>query len=179
MRPLLLSQAPTRLLNCIRATSNSRRLSASDRVRLLSALLRALRNVLVATADLVWGYMRGVSLRRRVVDTGLAGPGESRVSEAGDTGGGATAAKKAKGKEVDRGPGGGGGKEMAAGVLSMVFEVSGPLASVFDKHLTMAEREPRHAPRSPGLLDKSSNHATAIPTPSPAHRPPLTPRSPR
>lgn len=110
LRPLLLSQAPARLLHLIHSTSTSS-ISANDRVRLLSAALRALRNVLVATADLVWGYMWGVGMQRRVVTTGL---GDSNTL-AGDY------RMKGKGKEVDKVEG---TRGIATDSLAMVFDVS-------------------------------------------------------
>lgn len=73
--------------------------------------------MLVSTADLVWGYMWGVSLQRRPVDTGLIGPG-SEADENGSTRG------KGKGVEKRSTAGGLKGRSMAVDVLTMIFEVS-------------------------------------------------------
>lgn len=39
----------------------------------MAALMRALRNVLVSTADIFWGHMWGVGAEKKVVGTGLVG----------------------------------------------------------------------------------------------------------
>ncbi|KAK4689772.1 armadillo repeat-containing protein 8, partial [Tremellales sp. Uapishka_1] len=69
LRPLLVSATPTHLLNLIRTIVNLP--SNQSLSRLLPPLLRALRNVLVSTADAVWGHMWGVGLEIKVVGTGL------------------------------------------------------------------------------------------------------------
>jgi hypothetical protein len=47
--------------------------SISNTTPVISAL-RALRNILVSTADITWGNMWGVGRERSVVGTGLVGP---------------------------------------------------------------------------------------------------------
>lgn len=74
IRPLLQAGAPAQLLRLIKSLSQppSSAPSASTN-RLLPPLVRALRNVLVTTADLVWGHLWGVGAEKKVVSTGLFG----------------------------------------------------------------------------------------------------------
>ncbi|ORY26906.1 armadillo-type protein, partial [Naematelia encephala] len=67
-RPLLLADTPSCLLDRIHDITST---PFSSAYRLLPALLRALRNVLVSTADLEWGHVWGVGSEREVVGTGL------------------------------------------------------------------------------------------------------------
>lgn len=71
IRPLIIASAPARFLSLIRSVSATHINAPSDKI--LPALLRGLRNILVATADLVWGHMWGVGAERKVVSTGLVG----------------------------------------------------------------------------------------------------------
>jgi hypothetical protein len=72
VRPLLLAQTPAHLLHLVRDLSSAS-LPHAQLHRLLPPVIRALRNILVSTADLVWGHMWGVGAERKVVDTGLVG----------------------------------------------------------------------------------------------------------
>ena len=72
LRPLVLSQAPTTLIELVRAL-NEASISKSQQTKVLSSVLRALRNILVSAADLVWGHQWGVGAERKVVGTGLIG----------------------------------------------------------------------------------------------------------
>ncbi|KAK8846743.1 hypothetical protein IAR55_005830 [Kwoniella newhampshirensis] len=73
LRPLLVANTPSHLLGLISALTLSTSLSDRYVHRLLPQLLRALRNLLVSTADMVWGHMWGVGAERKVVGTGLVG----------------------------------------------------------------------------------------------------------
>lgn len=78
LRPLLAARAPDRILHLIRElysldTGSRSHNHNHNLYRALPPLLRALRNVLVSTADVVWGHMWGVGSERRVVGTGLVG----------------------------------------------------------------------------------------------------------
>jgi hypothetical protein len=72
IRQLLEAKAPEQLLKLIRQLAQA---SSTDNTNLIVSALRALRNVLVSTADMSWGNMWGVGRERRVVGTGLVGPG--------------------------------------------------------------------------------------------------------
>lgn len=74
LRPLLAARVPETILAVIRALppSPEHPLHPGAR-RMLPPLLRALRNVLGATADAVWGHMWGVGGEHKVVGTGLVG----------------------------------------------------------------------------------------------------------
>ncbi|OCF37579.1 hypothetical protein I316_00705 [Kwoniella heveanensis BCC8398] len=77
LRPLLAVSSPSILLHLILSlaadSSTDSTISAKQLDRLLISLLRALRNLLVSTADMVWGHMWGVGAERQVVGTGLIG----------------------------------------------------------------------------------------------------------
>jgi hypothetical protein len=70
IRPILLAGAPARLLDQVRQLVQS---TSSQAPKVLSSVMRALRNVLVSTADLVWGHAYGVEMEKKVVGTGLVG----------------------------------------------------------------------------------------------------------
>lgn len=72
LRPLVLAGAPTTLIDIVRALGQTS-ISKSQETKVLSSVLRALRNILVSAADLVWGYQWGVGPERKVVGTGLIG----------------------------------------------------------------------------------------------------------
>lgn len=72
IRQLLQAKAPEQLLQLIRQLAQG---SSTNNTSLVVSSLRALRNVLIATADMAWGNMWGVGRERRVVGTGLVGPG--------------------------------------------------------------------------------------------------------
>lgn len=72
LRPLVLAQAPTTLIELVRALDQTF-ISKSQQTKVLSSVLRALRNILVSAADLVWGHQWGVGAERKVVGTGLIG----------------------------------------------------------------------------------------------------------
>lgn len=101
IRPLLLSHTPARLLHLIRALLDIS-LPQHQLTRILPPVVRALRNILVSTADLTWGHMWGVGAERKVVGTGLVG-----------------SVPTGKGKEVDNRA----WKGEAQRALSLVFEV--------------------------------------------------------
>ncbi|TXT11159.1 hypothetical protein VHUM_01910 [Vanrija humicola] len=74
LRPLLAARVPDKILAVIRALPPSPGQSLHPGARrMLPPLLRALRNVLGATADAVWGHMWGVGAEQKVVGTGLVG----------------------------------------------------------------------------------------------------------
>ncbi|KAL1409900.1 hypothetical protein Q8F55_003899 [Vanrija albida] len=75
LRPLLAARAPERILAviCALPPSPERHSLHPGARRMLPPLLRALRNVLGATADAVWGHMWGVGAEPKVVGTGLVG----------------------------------------------------------------------------------------------------------
>ena len=70
LRPLLIAQTPQHLLQAIKAIT-SPSFPPPQVSRLLAPLLRALRNLLVSTADLLWGHMWGVGAEKKVVSTGI------------------------------------------------------------------------------------------------------------
>lgn len=67
----------------IASTQSSTTLSSADRLRLLSALLRAFRSLLVAAADELWGSNWGVCSLPVEVDVGLNDPNvqKARIGE--------------------------------------------------------------------------------------------------
>ncbi|WWD22052.1 hypothetical protein CI109_106540 [Kwoniella shandongensis] len=73
LRPLLIAETPSHLLNLISSLTSTDSTPNKYIDRLLPQLLRALRNILVSTADMVWGHMWGVGAERKVVGTGLVG----------------------------------------------------------------------------------------------------------
>ena len=109
IRPLLQAATPNHLLLLIRSISNSASPPTSVN-RLLPALLRALRNLLITTADLVWGHMWGVGAEKKVVSTGLVGEAPSTKES---TGKGKAVAGKGRSWKVE-----------AARALGSCFEVS-------------------------------------------------------
>lgn len=68
LRPLLAEGVPGALLELVRWLPGH-----ATAPRLLPALLRALRNVLGSTAEVLWGHMWGVGAEQKVVGTGLVG----------------------------------------------------------------------------------------------------------
>lgn len=68
----MINSTPAKFISLIRTLSSSPT-SSSSVARLIPPLLRALRNLLVSTADLAWGHMCGVGVERKVVGTGLVG----------------------------------------------------------------------------------------------------------
>lgn len=70
IRPLLLAHTPARLLDQVRCLTKS---TLPQVPRILSTVVRSLRNVLLATIDLIWGHAYGVEMERKVVGTGLVG----------------------------------------------------------------------------------------------------------
>jgi hypothetical protein len=105
LKPLLAVSAPTHLLNLLTSILSSPKQDASH--RLLASALRALRNVLLTTADLVWGHVCGVGAEQKVVDTGLIGDDGVDVGRKG---------KGVMGKST-------GWKANGSKALSLVFEV--------------------------------------------------------
>lgn len=79
LRPLLSNSTAAHLLGLIKSLSNAPLDPRFD--RLIPPLLRALRNLLVSTADLAWGHMWGVGAERKVVGTGLVGEDTLREAE--------------------------------------------------------------------------------------------------
>ncbi|WVQ97812.1 hypothetical protein IAU59_004927 [Kwoniella sp. CBS 9459] len=78
LRPLLAVSSPSILLELItnltiESSPSAFSVPPKQLERLLVSLLRALRNLLVSTADIVWGHMWGVGAERQVVGTGLVG----------------------------------------------------------------------------------------------------------
>ncbi|KAE8540327.1 hypothetical protein D1P53_003272 [Cryptococcus gattii VGV] len=71
LRPIITNNTPARLLHLIHPLVHTQQHRSAQRQ--LTALLRALRNVLVATADMVWGHVWGVGAEKKVVGTGLVG----------------------------------------------------------------------------------------------------------
>lgn len=71
LRPIITNNTPARLLHLIHPLVHTQQHRSTQRQ--LTALLRALRNVLVATADMVWGHVWGVGAEKKVVGTGLVG----------------------------------------------------------------------------------------------------------
>ncbi|WWC87229.1 uncharacterized protein L201_002117 [Kwoniella dendrophila CBS 6074] len=77
LQPLLSSSTPSSLLklitSLIQPSSNIPQIPQKQLDKILPHLLRALRNVLVSTADMVWGHMWGVGAEKKVIGTGLVG----------------------------------------------------------------------------------------------------------
>jgi hypothetical protein len=107
---LLKASTPERLLRLIREITSDPSPKAAN---LISAALRALRNVLISTADEAWGEMWGSRQEKRVVGTGLVGPeeGHVRIAEDGSTGEGSS---KRRSRAV----------QLYEAELGMVFRVS-------------------------------------------------------
>nr|AAV98471.1 BSP2 [Cryptococcus neoformans var. neoformans] len=80
LRPIITNNAPARLLHLIHPLVHTQQHPSVHRQ--LTALLRALRNVLVATADMVWGQVWGVGAEKKVVGTGLVGENVLRETPA-------------------------------------------------------------------------------------------------
>ena len=72
IRQLLEARAAEELLGLVRRLADKSSVSSTN---LVVSALRALRNVLVSTADFTWGNMWGVGRESSVVGTGLVGPG--------------------------------------------------------------------------------------------------------
>ncbi|WWD00304.1 hypothetical protein V866_007215 [Kwoniella sp. B9012] len=119
LQPLLLSSTPSTLLTLIISLTTSSPTHIPERQldRILPHLLRALRNILVSTADMIWGHMWGVGAERKVVGTGLVG--EQEIAD--------TKGKQAVGK---------GWKGEAIKALSLVFEPNNlsTLLSLLETH---------------------------------------------
>lgn len=112
LRALLTNSAPAHLLNSIKSlTSDS--VTSSHISQLIPPLLRALRNLLVSTADLAWGHIWGVGAERKVVSTGLVGEETSSPTET-------------KGKRLPQVKG---WKAETRQALSLIFEVGGDFHS--------------------------------------------------
>ena len=62
-----------RMIKSLTITDTTQNIPPTTRQRLLASLLRAIRNLSVTTADLVWGHMWGVGAEKKVVGTGLVG----------------------------------------------------------------------------------------------------------
>lgn len=105
VKPLIFADAPARLLDLISATKDVPAAS-----RLLPHILRALRNILVATADVTWGHLRGVVVPQKIVKTGLEDADDTSESPV---------PRSPKGKEVV----GRDWKTEARQALGLVFEV--------------------------------------------------------
>ncbi|WRT65023.1 uncharacterized protein IL334_001964 [Kwoniella shivajii] len=77
LKPLLMSSTPSSLLTLVTSLTRPSPETSPDPGRqlekILPHLLRALRNILVSTADMIWGHMWGVGAERKVVGTGLVG----------------------------------------------------------------------------------------------------------
>ncbi|WVR04430.1 hypothetical protein IAU60_001433 [Kwoniella sp. DSM 27419] len=113
LRPLLSTSTTPALMSLITnltGPSGTHTISARQLDRLLPSLLRALRNVLIATADMIWGHMWGVGAERKVVGTGLVGSDAAAEKDAG------------KGKEVAERRGDAAWRREAHVALSIVFE---------------------------------------------------------
>lgn len=77
LAPLIRSDAAARLLDLIR-TIPAAAPGPLTSSKVLPSLTRALRNLLLATADLVWGHIWGVGSETEVVSTGLVGLDEDQ-----------------------------------------------------------------------------------------------------
>lgn len=167
IRPLLAVNAPSALFNLIRHLSSSKTpLPRPTLVRILPSLLKALRNLLVTTADLVWGHMWGVGAEKKVVGTGLVGV-ESGVETIGGKG------KGVVGKVQNW-------REDAIRALGLSFEVS--THDIDDVCVCVCAEA---AASQLELFDESHtvqprdfNHTTDLPTSLPSHRSAFTSRSP-
>ncbi|KAL7423599.1 hypothetical protein Q5752_001180 [Cryptotrichosporon argae] len=77
VKPLVAARTPAHLVRVVHAFSAAQGRQSGAKlpgaVAVLAPVLRALRNVLSQTADLLWGHMRGVGVEQRVVGTGLVG----------------------------------------------------------------------------------------------------------
>jgi hypothetical protein len=71
IRQLLEARAAEELLSLVRRLADR---SSVNSTTLVVSALRALRNILISTADITWGNMWGVGRERSVVGTGLVGP---------------------------------------------------------------------------------------------------------
>jgi len=71
IRQLLEARAAEELLGLVRRLADK---SSVNSTNLVVSALRALRNILISTADITWGNMWGVGRERSVVGTGLVGP---------------------------------------------------------------------------------------------------------
>ncbi|WWC67683.1 uncharacterized protein I206_101595 [Kwoniella pini CBS 10737] len=124
LQPLLLSSTPSALLCLITSLNETSDITVKQLEKILPHLLRALRNILISTADMVWGHMWGVGAERKVIGTGLVGVeimSEKEVS--------------GKGKQV-AGKGAGNWRSQATAALSSIFEAENlvTLLSLLETH---------------------------------------------
>jgi hypothetical protein len=68
LRPLLLAHTPEHLVSLI---TSFKHISYFKIAILVPPVIRAIRNILVSTADAVWGHIWGVGVEKRIVGTGL------------------------------------------------------------------------------------------------------------
>lgn len=83
LRPLMLARAPTIFIKLINTLTQS--LSKAQELKVLPSVMRALRNILVSGADIIWGHQWGVGAERKVVGTGLVGQDVSEGNDKGKT----------------------------------------------------------------------------------------------
>ena len=109
IRQLLEARAAEELLSLVRRLADRSSFASTN---LGVSALRALRNILVSTADITWGNMWGVGRERSVVGTGLVGPeSDERIRDVQMTLSGG-------GEGVDL------GNREGKRILSLVFSVS-------------------------------------------------------
>ncbi|ORX34369.1 armadillo-type protein [Kockovaella imperatae] len=110
LRPLLAAEVPAHLLNLVNSI-NRRSVGSptSSGTRLLAPVLRALRNILVSTADTIWGQPWGVGVERKVVDTGLMREEDEQSVQS----------RKGKGVASSKGPE---WSDMVSQTLPLIFE---------------------------------------------------------
>jgi hypothetical protein len=145
--PLLQSGAHGRLFKIISHTQSSNLISSADKTRLLSALLRAFRSLIVAAADELWGSQWGVCSLPVEVDIGLDEPTEG------------------KGKKVDieqrRESGlGCGSRRNGREAVGMLFEVSSGVHYILD-YADVGQKDDLNTLLS--LLVSSSNPQILLP----------------
>lgn len=150
IRPLLATGTPSALLALIRSlAASTTSLSSGTFNRILPSLLKALRNVLFTTADLVWGHMWGVGAEKKVVDTGLVGNDTPRESSAKGKG----VLGKDRNWRID-----------ASRALGLAFEVRPSTYTTTTIHLTHVAREFELFDGSDTAEPRYSGHFTLIST---------------